>query len=357
MSTLEARVLSITITPHPNADKLAVGHAFGYQFIVPKGKFRDGDLGVYIMDKSVLPDAIIEEMGIRDYLIGGAKNRVHPVRLRGVLSEGLFYRPAVWPAHWVEGMDVAEELGITKYEPPIPTQMAGKVDPGPRSGIWLHYDIENIKRYPDLIAPGTAVSMTEKLHGTFLAVGIVGGERIVASKGLLSRGFVIVEDDRNLYWRAAKQYDLHAKVETFCARYGIAEALLFGEVIGAGVQDLGYGTLAGEIKFRAFDALAESSDEPCNGLVTSRFRYLSVTGFAAVARALDIPVVPEVYAGPFTGEALETHTTGRSTLAEHIREGVVVRPIAPDAYDGLKRVILKSISPDYLVRKGGTEYQ
>lgn len=355
MSTMEARVLPITITPHPNADKLDVGHAFGYQFIVPKGKFHDGDLGVYIMDQSILPDAIVDEMGIREYLSGGAKNRVRPVRLRGVLSEGLFYRPAAWPAHWVAGMDVADELGITKYAPPLPAEMVAKVTLGPRSGIWRHYDIENVKRYPDTIAAGEPVSFTEKLHGTFCAVGIVGGERVVTSKGFLARGMVLIPDERNLYWHAVTQADVHARIEAFMARWEIAEALLFGEVFGTGVQDLGYGIAKGHAHFRAFDlcvSLPRDTD-----VLADAYTFLSVDTFAEAMAEMGIPTVPEVYRGPFSWETLDAHTSGRSTLAEHLREGVVIKPIVPRNDPELGRVILKSISPDYLVRKGGTEYQ
>lgn len=349
MSTLEARVLPITVSPHPNAERLEVGHAFGYQFIVAKGKYRNGDLGVYPMDGSVLPDAMIAEMGVRDYLAGAAKNRVHPVKLRGVLSEGLFYRPAAWPAHWAEERDVAAELGVTKYEPPVPVGMAGKVTPGPRSGIWRPYDVENLKRYPLVFAPGEAVSLTEKLHGSFCAVGIVGGERVVTSKGFLPRGTVLVEDARNLYWRAATQNELHAKVAAYCAEADATEALLFGEVFGAGVQDLAYGLAAGQIAFRAFDLLVRTGERHCD--------YLPVEPFFAAMERFGIPAVPELYRGPFSADAVAAHTAGRSTLAGHIREGVVIKPLAPRTDDELGRVMLKSVSSDYLTRKGGTEYQ
>lgn len=353
MSTLEARVLPVEITPHPNAERLEIGHAFGYQFIVAKGKYQNGDLGVYLMDGSVLPDALIEAMGVRDYLAGAAKNRVHPVKLRGVLSEGLFYRPAAWPAHWHEGIDVAAELGVTKYEPPVPVGMAGKVTAGPKSGIWQPYEIENLKRYPDVLAPGELVSLTEKLHGTFCAVGIVGGERVVTSKGFLPRGTVLVEDATNLYWRAAMQGELHAKIAAYLAETGATEALLYGEVFGAGVQDLAYGMEPGQVTFRAFDLCVRHeavTDE-------RRYDFLPVDAFFAAMARLDIAAVPEVYRGPFAPAVVAAHAAGRSTLAAHIREGVVIKPLAPRRDDELGRVVLKSISPDYLTRKGGTEYQ
>jgi len=56
-------------------------------------------------------------------------------------------------------------------------------------------------------------------------------------------------------------------------------------------------------------------------------------------------------------ETVAARTAGRSTLAGHIREGVVIEPLAPRLHDELGRVMLKSVSPDYLTRKSGTEYQ
>jgi len=352
VSTLEARILAITVTPHPNAERLAIGHAFGYQFIVPKGRYQSGDLGVYLTDGSVLPDALIEAMGVRDYLAGAAKNRVHPVRLRGVLSEGLFFQPVPWPAHWCAGLDVAAELGVTKYEPPVPTQMAGKLTAGPRSGIWRPFDIENLKRYAGIIAPGEPVSLTEKLHGTFVAVGILNGERVVTSKGFLPRGMVLVEDAANLYWRAATAEALHEKVAAYMAA-GVSEALLFGEVFGAGVQDLAYGMAPGQIGFRAFDLLVRH-DSLTN---ERRYGFLPVVEFFAAMDALGIPTVPEVYRGPFAADVIAAHTAGHSTIAAHIREGVVIKPLVPRYDAEIGRVMLKSVSADYLTRRGGTEYQ
>lgn len=39
-----------------------------------------------------------------------------------------------------------------------------------------------------------------------------------------------------------------------------------------------------------------------------------------------------------------------------MREGIVIRPVLERRHDALGRVQLKSVSDDYLLRKGGTEY-
>ncbi|KAI9695172.1 MAG: hypothetical protein M1812_008514, partial [Candelaria pacifica] len=73
-----------------------------------------------------------------------------------------------------EGDDVAEFLGIKKFEPVLPTSMSGDM-------IYLgtnvipHFDVENVRKYPNILNPEEEVIVTEKLHGTFFGVGYVPG--------------------------------------------------------------------------------------------------------------------------------------------------------------------------------------
>jgi hypothetical protein len=53
------------------------------------------------------------------------------------------------------------------------------------------------------------------------------------------------------------------------------------------------------------------------------------------------------------------HTDGRTVVGSgaHLREGVVIVPLAERRDDQIGRVILKSVSGDYLTRKGeATEF-
>ena len=73
----------------------------------------------------------------------------------------------------------------------------------------------------------------------------------------------------------------------------------------------------------------------------------------ALARALAVPRVPELYRGPWQPERADEWAEGPSTLAGHVREGFVVRPMRHriDLRNG--RVILKRHGQGYLLRKGG----
>ena len=64
--------------------------------------------------------------------------------------------------------------------------------------------------------------------------------------------------------------------------------------------------------------------------------------------------------GPYSRTVLDELTSGSSTVAgaDHLREGVVVRAV-PEAVSDLTgtRKIAKSISEEYLLRRGATEFR
>src|SRR6185312_807199 len=95
MSSFEVKIHRIKVEAHPNADRLEIGRIVGqdYQFIVGKGQFTDGSLFVYIPEAAIVPDWLLEEMGLVGKLNGLAKNRVKAQKFRGVLSQGLAYEP------------------------------------------------------------------------------------------------------------------------------------------------------------------------------------------------------------------------------------------------------------------------
>jgi RNA ligase (TIGR02306 family) len=339
MSSFEVKVRKVTISPHENADALEIGQIDGYQFIVGNGDFKTGDLGVYIPEQAIVPPELITEMNLEGRLNGAAKNRVKAVKLRGVVSQGLFYKPSGgWPENWAENTDVAEDLGITKFEPVIPQEMRGEIKVGTPNGIFRTYtDIENIKKFPESIKENEPVFFSEKLHGTCHIASIINGERFISSKGIAGRYLTLEESGTNVYWKAAKQFNLFEKLEALCTLYGYEQVILYGEVIG--VQDLMYGLEKGQLAYKAFDIYTKDG-------------FLDYDKFIGQCALVGIPTVPLVYAGPFNQEVLQSHTSGQSTMANHIREGVVVRPVKEATEGYLGRKVLKAISPDYLLRKG-----
>jgi RNA ligase (TIGR02306 family) len=345
MATFTVNVVRIrNIEAIPGADAIELAVVGDYRSVVKKGQFNPGDIAVYLPEASVLPDVLIEKLGLVGKLAGGAKNRIKAVRLRGCLSQGILYDHI--PEGAQEGDDVADILGVIKYEPPVPAHMAGEV--ANLFGHPIKYDIENFKAYPDVLQDGEEVEMSEKAHGTFCGIAVIAkldhpemfdGNGLVYSKGLGSRGLVFKNNEANianLYVLAAKNIKLH---ETIRRVFPGQTVHVLGEVYGQGVQDLQYGCK--ERRFAAFDISVDG-------------RFLGRDEFASAVAALGIPRMPVLYRGPFSREEMYKHTDGKSVIGNgaNIREGIVVVPVVERRDDAIGRVILKSISGDYLTRKG-----
>ncbi|MEU9131092.1 RNA ligase (ATP) [Kitasatospora sp. NPDC048540] len=355
MSTLRVTAERLTIHEHPNADALELAQVGLYRAVVAKGAFRSGDLAVYIPEQAVLPPALIEELGLTGRLAGSRADRVRAVRLRGELSQGIVCRPrAVGEDDLVQaldsGADFAELLGIVKWVPPVPSSMSGDVEPAPELLPWV--DIENLKRFPGVFEPGEPVVVTEKLHGTccLLTFHAGSGEVQVSSKGIGAQSLALKEDGRNLYWRAVRAHGVPEAAARLAERLGADRVGVFGEVFGAGVQDLAYGAVGGgELPgYAVFDVSA---------VVDGQLRWLDS------AELLDgeLPLVPRLWSGPFDADRVLALADGRETVSGrdlHLREGVVVRPVTERHSPLLGgRAIAKVVSGAYLTRKGGTEFE
>ncbi|WP_415938718.1 RNA ligase (ATP) [Streptomyces sp. 039-1] len=355
MSTLRVTAEMLTVHDHPNADALELAQVGLYRAVVAKGAFRTGEHAVYIPEQSVLPAPLIEELGLTGRLAGSAADRVRAVRLRGELSQGIVCRPEALADVDLaraaeEGTDFAETLGIVKWVPPIPPTMDGDVESAPGLLPWV--DIENIQRYPDIFTEGEPVVLTEKLHGSAcLLTYLADGDRVhVSSKGFGAKSLALKEDPRNLYWRAVHAHGVPEAAARLAERLGARRVGVFGEVYGAGVQDLTYGADGRReaIGYAVFDVSAEIDGE---------VRWLD----AAELLTGELPLVPRLYEGPYAiGRVLEI-ASGRETVSGrglHLREGVVIRP-AVERYSPVTggRAVAKAVSPAYLTRKGGTEYE
>ncbi|MFG2787590.1 RNA ligase (ATP) [Streptomyces sp. NPDC048419] len=355
MSTLRVTAEVLTIHEHPNADALDLAQVGLYRAVVAKGAYRTGDAALYIPEQSVLPAGLIEELGLTGRLAGGNADRVKAVRLRGELSQGIVCRPTALAdvdlaRAALDGTDFAELLGITKWVPPIPPTMNGEVESAPDLLPWV--DIENIQRFPDIFAAGEDVVLTEKLHGSACLLTYLADEdRVhVSSKGFGAKSLALKEDPRNLYWRAVHGHDVAGAAARLAERLGARRVGVFGEVYGAGVQDLTYGADGRRetLGYAVFDVSAE---------IDGTVRWLD----AAELLGGELPLVPRLYEGPYDIERMLGIASGRETVSGrelHLREGVVIRPAA-ERYSPVTggRAIAKAVSAAYLTRKGGTEYE
>lgn len=370
MSDFKVEVCRIVVEKHPDpeVERLEVARVGDFMTVVGKGNHQTGDLVAYIPEAAIVPDPIAEEIGVLGKLSGTNKNRVKPIRLRGVISEGLVLKAR---EGWVEGQDVTEELGISKYEPPIPEAMRSKFG-GRQSGqgFQFNFDLENIKKHNRAFEDGEEVVFTEKLHGTCSIVGwhekapndvadmfpakfMGAGVFQIGTKNLSKIGVYFGDrpENDNLYVKNFQNLQPHFEqmVAVIRERTGSKHIFLLGEIFGAGVQDLTYGCSAGTVTYRMFAVAYYDPNE-----IKKRVWLSSDELDELLTHQSAVKRVPVVYRGPFSKEVLLQHTSGKDYSGSHIREGVVVQPVVERNYGQHGRLILKSVSPEYLFRKGNT---
>lgn len=383
MSEFAVRIVEITqpVENHPDADRLSIVKIGGYLCISGKveldpldentaytHRYSVGDKVVYVPEGALVPEYILRdgfwsEKDNKGLLAGSKGNRVKAKRLRGIFSQGLLLAVSSGDTLTNEagetrsfnvGDDVSEFLGITKYEPPIPVALAGDVVS--IFGNTVKYDFESIQSVVDLFHHGEAVEVTEKLHGTNCQIGYVPGlnhgelfgstgDIYVGSKGLSAKGLVMKNNEKNagnLYVRTLDAMLLAGLETRLRDMFGNTPVRLFGEVYGKGVQDLSYGLSAPA--FALFDIKVGDA-------------YLMPDERNEVAEKLEIPVVPILYRGSYDLDALIEFRDGKDTISNsNVREGIVIRSLESLYHPHHGRKIGKWVSPDYLERRGGTEF-
>lgn len=330
MSTFTVPVVKLgEVLDHPNADALSLTTVDGCPVICQKGRFATGDTAVYVPIDAVVPLD-------REYFAwlstkeGQTTARVKAKKLRGIFSMGLLLRPDEIPGFAGEiGQDMAENLGVTKYEEP--EEVSTKADSESFHGLAPVYDMESYRKFKHIFLPDERVIITEKLHGA--------NARFVYSDGRLWVGShrQFKKDGENIWWRMARKHDLENKLSK------IPGMVLYAEVYGQ-VQDLKYDTKPGEIRLAAFDLF-----DPTQG------KYMDWDQFEATMFGMDIPMVPVLYDGPHREEMVLLAGSGDSSIAKNIREGAVIKPAVERWNYETRRTIFKYVSEKYLLRKGGTE--
>jgi RNA ligase (TIGR02306 family) len=379
MSKLIVEVCLVeAVERHPDADRLAIATVKGWKTCVrfdpatQEAEFKPGDKCIFFPPDAVLPPALANgpsdapcgRLGVRQYLgtVPGLEGgRVRATRLRGYPSFGVITRidPAFGDdVNWEVGTDLADHFGVTKYEPPA-RHAAGETQTE-CAAFHKFTDMENVGNFPKKIPEGTEVVFTEKIHGSNSRVGLIlddtvdgepewmfaAGSKTVRRKEFNDAG------QRSDYWMPmtdnVKALLTHVR-DTYAARGPVTGVMMFGEIFGAGVQDMTYGCTNGQRMYRAFDIAVNGA-------------YLDFDEKVALFTQFGVDMVPIMYRGPFTLEVLRGHTDGKTTVCAADkagkfkgREGVVAIPVKEVVLMRGGRMILKSVSADYLARKGATD--
>ena len=334
-STKKVEVVPIKLEPHPNADRLSLVRVFdNYVVVVATDSWKDKELGAYIIPDMMVPTDR-EEFSFLDKKGTKLPKRITAEKIRQVLSEGLLV-PA--PEGAKVGDDVAEKLGVTRYEIPVKQQSSSnpanwkssRQAPAPSMDPPC-YDLENFKRYSSVLEEGETIVVTEKIEG---ANGrwVHDGEKFHAGSHYTWKE----EDDSCDWWKALK-----ATPELMEFLEDNPNLVAYGEIYGK-VGGYSYGVEKGtDPKIALFDLWDRE-----NG-------WEDAGGFLQVLQFFNLPHSPILYVGPYSKEKIIELTEGDSVLSSipQIREGVVIKPWKERKHDSCGRVALKSVSSLYLSRK------
>ena len=297
------------LSPIEGADFIELASILGWNVIVRKGEFKEGDKCIYHEIDTILPD------NERYAFIEGKTKRLKTKRLKGVLSQGL-----ALPLSSVDnlqstevGDDLTELLGVMKYSP-TEKNTDGTSGTPRRESTFPPYipktDEDNVqsiwKMAQEMV--GRECYITVKVDGMSGTYAHNNGKCMVCS-----RHHLLEEDNGDSWWKMEKKYSIGDKLKE------IGNIAIQGEVAGPGIQGnkLGLEHLTLFV-FDVFDL---------NKLV-----YFGLADIIAMATRLEIPTVPiieEAFVMPenIPMKTLLEMSEGLYDGTKNEREGIVVRTV------------------------------
>ena len=337
----------LELNPIEGADRIERAKVLGWDVVVRKGLHQIGDTVIF-----VFPDTLIPKKFLDESYEGDEKVRLKTVKMKGQYSAGLILPLSV--TGWkvlvpMIGSDVADFLGIEKWEAPISAQLAG-IALGGFPSIVSKTDEDNYRSNPDALKEleedrfkDQEFYATVKCDGTSATYILDPNDDRFR---VCSRNLELKEDPNNTHWKMARIYHIEEALRDIGFRLAIQ-----GEIVGPGIQ--GNPMKLSEQKLYVF--LIKNLDTNM---------WLSWNQTQDFCRESDyIETVPELFR--FThNETSPLHslqslqdianTTTYDTKGEVKAEGIVVRPVMPIPSNVLGKswFSLKFLSEPYDMKKG-----
>lgn len=328
----------LDISPIENADSIELATIDGWRSVIKKGQFNIGEKVVFCEPDSLLPDK-------PEFEFMRSKNfRIRTCRLRGTTSQGICFPMSILPeGSYLVDDDVSELLGITKYEPPVPVQLRGRVRcPIHRLAV-PKTDEVRVQNIPKILEKyrGNEFNLTEKIDGTSMSV------YVDPESGLhvCSRNVDLAPDfehkfNGDAYWRYALEHDIEEVLKQ------LGNVALQGELFGEGIQKNKYG-LRG-LHYRVF-----------NVWDMTNHKYFD---WDVIRDAVDVFGLGKEFLVPYLSTLTLEHTVddllelanGKSTISDTLREGIVFRPLheTQDVNMPDGRLSWKAVSNQFLLKWG-----
>ena len=264
------------IIPIEGADRIVLAKVQGWQSVIQRDQFKVGDRIIFVPIDTVLQPEIWNSF-LQSKSDPTAPIRVKTAKLRGTISQGLIFPLSILPDPFFEhevGTDVADLIGVTKYEKPIPAHLVGQMAGDFPSNLVSKTDEDNLKSNIEVLEElkqADFVEATLKIDGT-------SATYIKEANGtfrVCSRNIELKDTESNVHWQMARKYDIENNL--------VAGNCIQGEIAGPAIQ----GNPAGfsEVSFFAFNLINLGNRKPI-------YRDSWFTGMSLIGNT--IPNVPRI---------------------------------------------------------------
>ncbi|MCC8028302.1 MAG: 2'-5' RNA ligase [Lachnospiraceae bacterium] len=306
------------VSPIAGADRIECARILGWNVVVKKGEFKEGDRCVYFEVDSFLPVCeqfeFLRDSCYRKNETAGEGFRLQTQKFRGQISQGLVLPLSILPPgrEYVQGDDVTELLGVRKWEMEekqvFDSGIIGELPFGiPRTNEM------RVQSYPELIGEFLAAPsyyITTKMDGTSVTMYWKDGKF-----GVCGRRYELEDNGKNPLWKYAKKHGIEEKLRAA----DLSDMAIQGEFCGPSIQK-------NRLKL------------PCPEwyvftiLDLQTFERLSLDEMTRICSLLELKQVPVEERGetfPYdTVEKLLERARGKYASGMH-KEGIVIRPTEP----------------------------
>lgn len=345
------------IKPIEGKDRIVLAGVLGWQVIVQKADYQVGDICVFCEIDSIFPEKPEFEF------LHSKKFRIKTMKMGGVLSQGICFPMSILPENkkYKIGDDVTEVLGITQYEPTMDVEKEDSGKKKKRYPKWLmrwswfrklvsngnkkqekgfpeflsKTDETRIQNAPFYLGRDITWIATEKVDGQSGSFVLERRKKRFGDKFefmVCSRNLRIWTPDNSSYWSVAKKYNIEKILHKI-----IGDApwvAIQGECVAPAVQGNKYHVK--EADLYVFNVVYPGK----------RLGSLEAKALMEQHGLKFVPILEEQVKlkGMSVTEVLD-YATGKSTLYDTLREGIVFR--SPDGEQSFK-----AVSPEFLMKHG-----
>ena len=358
------------IRPIEGKDRIVQCSVLGWNVIIKKDEFQEGDLAVYVEIDSKLPECPEYEF------LRPKKFRIRTMKMGGVLSDGICFPLTVLPAReqpYEIGEDVTELMGVTKWEPQEDEDWWKDLKAEPRrKTFWEKLPLMRFKWYrklfkqsgrktgfPDEFPKSDETRVqnmpwilddkkpvwvaSEKIDGCSATYMLRRYRRTLLPDRyeltVCSRNVRLARDGSH-YWRVADRYHIEKVLKELIGPFDWVA--IQGEIVGPKIQKNKY-------KLTDYDLYVFNLLYPPERGDTSRtYRRLSSTTGKYMLENHGMKWVPILETNirlPDTVDEVLAMAHGQSAIGDTLREGIVFR-----SADGQQS--FKAVDPEFLIHYG-----